>query len=568
MTEFKQEVFNLADLCARHGLQDVIISPGSRSAPLTLAFVRHPQLKCRTIIDERAAAFVALGLAQQKARPTILICTSGTAALNYAPAVAEAFYQQIPLLVLTADRPPEWIGQDDGQTIQQHRLYGAHTRGYFEFPVDTSHKDACWHAGRIISDAINSCSAPVAGPVHINVPLREPLYPQSAITYTRDARRISRVKTESRIASDEWPELSRVWQQSRRKMIIAGLGMPSDELAVQLSALEGLDDTVIHADVASNCHDSCKLHFADMILSGNIETLAPELQPDLVVSFGGPIISKSMKRFLRKFRPAEHWHLQQDAVAIDTYQSVTRILPVEPAPFFRQLLENSDAPQRPATYASTWAARQEQASTLLDRFLNHSNHSELSAMQATLRHLPQNSNLQLGNSSIVRLASLVSLKETRNIQVNSNRGTSGIDGTVSTTVGAALAVRDRLTTLIVGDLAFFYDRNALWQRDLPGNLRIIVFNNGGGGIFRMLDDSRRLPELQDYFEVEQNLTAERTAADHGLEYRACDAAEQFSEMLSAFFQATDKASLLEVFFDKTTNSATFAEFKSITREIK
>ena len=185
-----QAVYNIAEICARHGITDVVLSPGSRSAPLTLAFARHPELTVRVVPDERAAAFIGLGIAQAQRRAVALVCTSGTAGLNYAPAVAEAFFQQIPLLIFTADRPPEWIDQLDGQTIRQHNLYGAHAKGAFEFPVDTAHADAKWHSARIVNEAINLAQAAPAGPVQVNVPLREPFYPKAGeeIRYEQDVK--------------------------------------------------------------------------------------------------------------------------------------------------------------------------------------------------------------------------------------------------------------------------------------------------------------------------------------------------------------------------------------------
>ncbi|GAB3818211.1 hypothetical protein GCM10028895_15180 [Pontibacter rugosus] len=169
-----QPVVNIAEICALKGVQNVVLSPGSRCAPLTIAFARHPKLNVRTVSDERAAAFIALGMALTTGKPTVLVCTSGTAALNYAPAVAEAYFQQVPLLILTADRPPEWIDQLDGQTIRQQKVYGQHIKQSYTFPVDFSHPDATWHSERLVSEALNETVSFPAGPVHINVPLREP----------------------------------------------------------------------------------------------------------------------------------------------------------------------------------------------------------------------------------------------------------------------------------------------------------------------------------------------------------------------------------------------------------
>ena len=185
-----QAVYNIAEICAQHGITDVVLSPGSRSAPLTLAFARHPNLTVRVVPDERAAAFIALGMAQAQRRAVALVCTSGTAGLNYAPAVAEAFFQQIPLVIFTADRPPEWIDQLDGQTIRQRNLFGAHAKGAFEFPVETSHPDAKWFSARLVNEAINLAQAAPAGPVQVNVPLREPFYPKAGeeIEYDKDVK--------------------------------------------------------------------------------------------------------------------------------------------------------------------------------------------------------------------------------------------------------------------------------------------------------------------------------------------------------------------------------------------
>lgn len=568
MTKFKQSVVNIPEICAQKGVRNVIISPGSRSAPLTLAFLRHPEITCRTMVDERSAAFVALGLAQQLEAPVALICTSGTAALNYAPAVAEAFYQQIPLLVLTADRPPEWIGQNDGQTIVQQQLFAPHCRGAFELPVDDSHSDARWHAERIVSEAINRTQWPVPGPVHINVPLREPLYPTQELTYETGVKTISLAQPQALLAEATWQALLSEWSETRKKLIVAGLGRPNENLNRTLAALQKDGDCILIADVASNCHNCHPVQHADMILGTSAENLQRDLMPDLLVTFGGAVVSKNLKLLLRKYKPRRHWQLQLDSACVDTFQSLTHILPVTPESFFEALQKKvSDARTQDNEYVSRWQEMANRAQQTLDAFLGHAPHCELLAMAAVLSQLPPESCLQLGNSSIVRFASLVSLAATKGLCVNSNRGTSGIDGTVSTAVGAALAT-DSITTLITGDLAFFYDRNALWHRYVPPNLRIVVFNNGGGGIFRILDGSSTLPELAPHFEVEHELRAENVARDHGLLYRYCDSAETFVGALPEFFAPGNRAALLEVSFDKKVSADAFMEFRSMMREIR
>lgn len=582
MSAFKENVVNIAEICARQNVRNFIISPGSRSAPLTLALVRHPNLTCRTVVDERSAGFIALGLAQQLERPVGLVCTSGTATLNYGPAIAEAFYQRIPLLIFTADRPPEWIDQNDGQTIPQRDLFGKLCRASFELPAEDSHPDARWHAERMISDALHASLWPAPGPVHINVPLREPLYPSAEIKYTSSPKIISTVPPRPVLDDHDWDELLIAWRASPRRLILAGMHAPNSKLAERLRALQEDKHAAVVFDVTSNLHDALSLHHADMVLGAEAETTRRELAPDLLISFGGPVVSKNLKLFLRKYKPKFHWHLDPAGQCIDTFQSLTHILPVSAEYFFEELtlrkpppikIEEGSPPslQRRGPgggsldYTETWTRQEYRARKALEQFLKGLPHCEFSAIHIILNHLPKYSQVQLGNSGIIRFASYLGLSETKGVKINSNRGASGIDGTLSTAVGAALATT-KLTTAIIGDLAFFYDRNALWNSYAPKNLRIIIINNYGGGIFRILDGAGEVPELAQHFEVEHHLTAERTAADHGLNYFRCESPGDLEKQLPKFFGPQERAAILEVHTDKQVNTATFLKFKSIMKE--
>lgn len=565
MNEFKNNILAFVEICAQKGTRHAIISPGSRSAPLTLAFLRHSEIQCRMVVDERAAAFVALGMAQQTRTPVALVCTSGTATLNYAPAVAEAFYQQVPLLVLTADRPPEWIGQNDNQTINQTQLFLQHCRVTFELPVDDGHPDTAWFVQRLASDAINRAQWPVAGPVHLNVPLREPLYPTNELKFDRQIKSIRLAAPEMHLDDKTSEQLASEWNGASSKLVVAGMHRPVMGLAATLQEVEEQTGAVVLADVVSNCHPGQSIQHFDMIFeSGEANQ---DLQPELLVSFGGAVVSKSLKSFLRKHKPKSHWHLQPQPDAIDPFQTLTQILPVSPAYLFGSFLHSESVTLNPNDYfLQTWKEKETQAVEQLQLFFRQSPFSELHAMQTLLQGLPVNSNLQLGNSSIVRLASFVSMSNRPDLEVYSNRGTSGIDGTVSTAVGAALA-NERLTTLVVGDLAFFYDRNGLWQTDLPPNLRIVIFNNRGGGIFRVLEGARSLPEMEANFVVTNNLTARNTAKDHNLEYVLCKSRVDFDKALPGFFSPKARPAVLEVMFDPAENAQTFLKFKSMIREM-
>jgi 2-succinyl-5-enolpyruvyl-6-hydroxy-3-cyclohexene-1-carboxylate synthase len=564
---------SLVEICAQHGLEQVIISPGSRSAPLTVAFARHPRLTCRVVLDERSAGFIALGLAQQTRRPVGLVCTSGTAALNYGPAVSEAFYQQIPLLVFTADRPPEWIDQQDGQTIRQQHLYVPHIRGSFETPVDLSHPDARRQAERLISEAIQATTWPTPGPVHLNVPLREPLYSDGPVTLPKSPTIIRHFKPEPTLTEDSWIYLRDTWQQAKRKLVIAGLQPPHPGLATTLSALQSDPSVAVIADIAANLYDQgTGLRHSDMILGSKSTETLEALKPDLVVSFGGPVISKYLKLFLRRHQPAGQWLLQPDGQAIDTYQSLTEVISVYPNYFFKNLVEhrpefsNGAPPAPPGSYQHTWLKLEEQAQELLATFFETQPFGEFAAVRQVLRALPPDSNLHLGNSMPIRYASFIGLgwgDGPPGLTVNANRGTSGIDGSLSTTVGAALA-NHQITTLISGDLAFFYDRNALWHQHVPPNLRVVILNNGGGGIFKLIDGPNKLPpaELKQFFFTPQPLTAKNTAADHNCAYYHCRDAETLAQLLPGFFKPHSQPAILEIETDSDLNGKVFGQFKA------
>lgn len=547
----------LATICAEHNVRHFIISPGSRSAPLTIAFARNAEISVRMVVDERAAGFIALGIAQQLRVPVGLVCTSGTATLNFAPAIAEAFYQRIPLLIFTADRPPEWIDQQDGQTLHQQNLYTPHTRGEFQLPVDISHPDARWHTERILSEAIIRAQHPVPGPVHINVPLREPLYPAPGERAEPAPQRkiIRHTPAQKTISHPEMESLRKKWQSVQKKLVVVGLYPPDEKLAAALRALSADPTVAVVADIAANVPPpAVTAPHADMIFS---RKKIPA--PDLVLSLGGMVVSKSLKLFLRRQRPAEHWHIDPAGQPVDTFQLLTRIIAADPAPFLRTLAEQ---PAASGNYRADWTSLERAAATALDNFLAGTDFGDFTAMRQVMAHLPVGVNLHLGNSMPVRYASYLALPRA-DVQVNANRGVSGIDGCTGTAVGAALAT-GRPTVLISGDLAFFYDRNSLWHNDVPSNLRLVVLNNGGGNIFKLIDGPSNLPpaELETHFFTPHKLTARNTAADFKLAYFSANSTSALENTLPPFFAAETGAAILEIFTNSTVNTAVFQEFKN------
>lgn len=563
-----QAIANIAEICFRKGLTKAILSPGSRCAPLTLAFVRHPQMQTFTISDERSAAFIGLGMAQQLREPVVLICTSGSAAYNYAPAIAEAFYRNISLLVLTADRPPEWTDQWDGQTIRQQEIYGKHVLKSYQMPVSTDHPDSLWHLERIVSEAINLCRNGAMGPVHINIPLREPFYPSTEEPYgfSSDIKVIE--ETLSSLPSTnhaQFEHFKKQWNEYDRKLIVAGQGNRAKEIEEALNKLSINKRCVIVSDVISNLNCEEKIQYHDSFLSKDDPDVKKALQADLLITYGLSLISKNLKLFLRKYKPKAHWHISPYGEVGDPFQSLTNVVRANPAEFFNEIgsTEKIDPfqTQKESNYYNLWHIENKKSAEFRKSFFETLEFGEFKAIDTILTRLPESSHLHVANSMAVRYVNLLP-KSSGDITIFANRGTSGIDGSSSTAVGTAL-VSAKITTLITGDMAFFYDRNAFWHNYLLKNLRIIVLNNHGGGIFRMIKEPSEQPELEEYFETNQRLNAKNTAADFGFEYFSVNDSQTLNHVLGGFFEEDEHPKLLEVFSESKKNQEIFNQYKKL-----
>lgn len=589
-------VEQLVAVCVAKGVRDFVLAPGSRSAPLTIVLSERADVTCRVVYDERSAGYIALGLAQQLGRAVGLVCTSGTAAVNFGPAVVEAYYQRIPLLVLTADRPPEWIDQQDNQAIHQNGLYAPHVRASFTLPLDDGHPDTPWYVQRIASQAVDLAQGWEPGPVHINVPLREPLYPPSGHRAAPLAAPPLQVLAAApTLHEDAWAPLLAEWRAASRKLIVAGQHPPDGPLFHALSELLAADaSAALFADITANLHALTQgSSQRDLALGSSDAATLDTLRPDLIVNFGGQITSKYLKKLLRN-KPAPLWHVRPSLVAPDTYQTLRTVIPSQPAAFFTQLVgqlaagENGgkDSTQRRKgaktrsraqgsgavlDYAGPWEQLQVQGAAGLDELLATQPFGEFAAVQQVLAALPRGTHLQLGNSMAIRYANFAGFNLAHlPSRIDGNRGTSGIDGTVSTAVGAALAAPNAPTLLLVGDLGFFYDRNGLWHAHVPPNLRIVLLNNHGGGIFDIIEGPDRLPETvrRPYFLTPQPLTAARTAADFGLRYWQVDSEPALTVALPDFFAANAGPALLEVETDMAVNRQVFQAFREMLGDLR
>lgn len=569
-----QPIHNIAEICARKDVRNAILCPGSRSAALTIAMVRHPEIQTYSISDERSAGFIGMGMAQVTEKTVALVCTSGTAAYNFAPSVAEAFFQEIPLLILTADRPPEWIHQYDGQTIYQKDIFGKHVKKSFELPADYSNKDAVWQIERILNEAINLTQTSPKGPVHINVPIREPFYPtdNEDVTFDRNVRIIENVNTEKKLSKEFWQQFHEIWQESERKLIVVG-HRQSSMLNETLNKISEEFSIPVIGDIISNLNkqegDVYEQITADVFLSSKNEDLLNSLKPDLLITCGKSIISKNLKLFIRNNKPRYHFHIQDNAELIDPFQTITHKIEVSPEYFFNQLFEDLDFlkfkegdEEEDETYFQNWHQVNAKAKSQLNQFLNNIEFCEFKAIRTILANLPENSIFHLANSMPVRYANLIGLEKGKNIEVFANRGTSGIDGSLSSAVGCALKT-DKIVTCLIGDMSFLYDRNAFWNTYLPDNLRVIVLNNHGGNIFKIIDGPNRQPEAADYFVTKQDFSAYHTAIEAGLEYKRISEENELDTSIAEFYNKSSKAKIMEIELDGDLNPRVFAEYKKL-----
>ena len=514
----KENVLQLVALLKAYEIKHIVLSPGSRNSPISHTFATESFFTCHSVVDERSAGFYALGIIQAINQPVAICCTSGTAALNYAPAVAEAFYQQLPLLIITADRPASQIGQMLGQTLPQTGLYNTLAKKAVCLPeIFTSENK--WYCNRLINEAIQSLEHNGKGPVHINVPISEPLFQYTADTLP-SVRKINSYRPEKKFESGYY--LKRFSNYTKR-MILIGQYHPAAQPERSLLKLAEEQTCIILCEHLANLHSSSFIHNFDQIL----QTLSPEEKeycaPELLITMGGHIVSKRILHFINEYPPKEHWHISENGEIMDTFRQLTDIIECTPESFSQtiqaQLTGKSDL-------ASSYAVQWKKASDKIN--IPNANHPEIQATKSFLDSLPEGSTLHLANSSSVRNALLFPIKN--NLKIFSNRGTNGIEGSLSTAVGYA-SVNKQLTFLLIGDLSFFYDMNGLWNRQLSSNLRILLINNGRGEIFHKLKGLDQSNALDGYIAAAHHTTAQGWAESLGIHYLPATNETQLNEQI-------------------------------------
>ena len=522
MYSIKKNIQQLISLMVQHHISDVVICPGSRNMPIAESLASNDYFHCHAITDERSAGFFAIGLSISLNKPVAVCVTSGSALLNLASAISEAYYQQIPLLVISADRPQAWIGQMDGQTLPQTQLFTSLLKKEVHLPEPKDSTDE-WYCNRLINEAILALHHHSNGPVHINIPISEPFFDYSVKEIPQE-----------RIIQRNAP-YKKTWMDAQRPLFIVGQ-LPVDEAKQLKESLHTINCPVFCEHLSNLGDDTSFLYNADCILNDEV---AEEMKPDLVIYLGGHIVSKRIKKWIRQIQPSHCWRISSDGECSDTFQCLTNCIEQSPYDFMQSLA--------PKAVNNEFLLRWQEASQKAEKANPRTAcYTALSVVQRFISLLPDNVSLILANSSAVRYAQTVPIKA-QNVYVSCNRGVNGIDGSLSAAIGYATAQPARECYLIIGDLSFFYDMNGLWNNELPQNLKIILLNNGGGEIFKTLPGLAETTGTEQFVRACHHTSAEGWAKSMNLNYignhEEASVLTNLQQMISA-----SRLTLVEFFF--------------------
>lgn len=548
----------LMSVLQAHGVREAVISPGSRNAPLITA-VMDRGFTSTVVIDERSAAFIALGKALSGV-PVLLVCTSGTALLNYAPAVAEAYYAKVPLIVVSADRPAEWIDQDDSQTMRQFEALDHFVKRSYNLPSRCDDDNAMWYVNRVVNEACELAVGLPAGPVHINVQLDEPLNRYTAGEEGRwHQRMITTITPRYELSPDTLAGLAEK-MAGRKVIVIAGFHRKSEVINRALSELAVRHGVVVMTETIANVDpaDGAEMIPAiDRTLSAMAEETALDMRPDLVITYGGAIVSRFIKKYLRDVRP-EHWHIGLGGNIIDCMRCLTddvRMPAEEFFPILQDYLCKHDISGDKA-YRMRWLEIAGESEKMHYEWVDSLPWCDMTAMRAVMKAVPIGTNVHLSNGSVVRYAQL--FPKNGGITSTCNRGVSGIDGSTSTAIGDT---RDgRLTLLITGDMSMQYDIGALAAPSIPAYFKIIVLCNGGGNIFRFVGGTSSNAYLEECFVVNRPFPLAKLAEAYGFDYYPVSSMADFDVQFPEFISSGSHPAIMALHTDGEVSASILSRY--------
>lgn len=558
----------LLDVLVAQGVRHFVASPGSRNAPLLIGLSVRETIQVRMVNDERTAAFTALGIAVSLQKPVALVCTSGTALYNYAPAVAEAYYQNIPLIIISADRPSQWIDQDDSQTLHQFEALDKIVKKSFDIPAETGSSIHCrnqefeseraWFVNRIANEAFLTATQGRKGPVHVNIQFSEPL--NETIAYQPvQPRTVKVIRNDNGLAPHKLKEISE-YLGNKKIMVVAGFMLPDNTLNRSLTEYSRLPNVTVLCETLSNIHLEGHAYMIDSLLVRMTGEIREKLKPDVVITIGGSLVSRMLKEYLRECEGTEHWTLQDTAFSMDCMQRLSVHVDVSPSRFFRgisgmtrHLIKKGQITGTPE-YREIWQKFREHVYHQDQEKKKNLPWSEYKALGMLFDHINPSTNIFLSNGTCVRYAQLLLDRLPHGCYCN--RGVSGIDGTNATASGMAMVNRS-MTLLVTGDVSFSYCTEILNRRPEDGDLRIVVVNNSGGGIFRFIKTTRNLPQLEQYFCSDPRIQLEKLAKAYNWKYVRAGNTEEMKKAIDLLMSV--EKTILEITVDPETSASTLID---------
>lgn len=537
----------IASLLVAHGVRDAVVSPGSRNAPLLMAFSRQKQLNLISVVDERSAGFVALGMAVTSGRPVALVCTSGSALLNYGPAVAEAYYRRVPLIVISADRPVEWIGQDDSQTIVQPGALSGYVKRSYDLPADSEGR-RMWYENRLVNDALITAISGRRGPVHINVQIAEPI---NGLSDNRDDacdrvmnRVVSLIRPATSFPTSEARALGSTIASPVKVMIVAGFLPPDKTLNKAMLRLSNLPNFVVLTETISNLHGDRFISAIDAALASIPDDKRDRLKPDVVITTGGALVSRHIKQYLRQTTLTAHWHVGEIDDTVDCLQQLSCRIEMPPAVFFSQLASAMQPHKKDCDFARDWSVQKNRARSLTDSFGAQVEWSDFKAFATFVPKIPRNWNVHFSNGTSIRYAQIFGHHEYHRCECN--RGVSGIDGCTSTAVGGMLAYRHGVTLLVSGDMSALYDLAGLTGGLLTARFKMIIINNSGGGIFRFIGATSELDIRENLLCCPSEINFAAVASSLGMACFTASNEHELRKVFPVFSAESERAALLVI----------------------
>ena len=542
----KENVNILTALLVAHGVRHAVCCPGSRNSPIVHNLHACPDITCYPVTDERSAGFYALGMSQYLQEPVVVCVTSGTALLNLAPAVAEAYYQHIPLVVISADRPQAWIDQLDGQTLPQPDALGRFVRKAVSLPEPHSDEER-WYCNRLVNEALLETHHHGYGPVQINVPVSEPLFNYTVLELPEER---SICLLNPRCYKSLLLECVGQFFTSQRPMVIIGQMsteglIPEDLYAISFCAV------VLNESLSVGKGGT---HFDEVLYAVGDN---PDYQPDFVLYFGDTLVSKRVKQWLRNLKDTHIWAVTEDGSIRDTSMQLYGVIEGHPADVIDDLVDSADikAVQSTAEFKKRWDKALAKVNKRVDKY--QPAYSQMAAVKCfeELLGTAEDEYVHYANSSAIRLANIYACH-----YVYCNRGVNGIEGSLSTAAGFSV-VAENPVFCVIGDLSFFYDQNALWNQNLRGNLRILLLNNGKGGIFNMLKGLEESPARDQFIAAEHHTSAEGICKQNHVTYLKAENMDEMQQGIDTLlYIESDRPVLLEVFTDPAEDERTFRDY--------